>query len=87
MSLSGYEAIHARLTEWVEQWHRERGPAWTLAKLNDYTGDAGEMVFINAETLWRVTSGFALLQITAEHAMSRIAEMEKETGREWYNRS
>jgi len=87
LSLQGYDSIRSRLTKWVEQWNRERGEQQARAMLEDYNGKAGEMVFVNAEALWRICAGIGINHVGAEHSMDMVRELEEETGRVWQNRT
>ena len=87
LSMQGYESIRTRLTDWVRAWAEGGGEDYALNNLEKHTSQAGEMVFVNAETLWKVTANIRGLQIMTEGAVEHIRNLEKETGRKWYGRS
>jgi Rha family phage regulatory protein len=86
LSLQGYDAIRARLTEWAEQWQSQWGEEYAQEAIEDYDKQACEMVFVNAETLWNACAGIATMKVTLDLALSQIEALERETGRTWYNR-
>lgn len=87
LSMQGYESIRTRLTDWVRAWAEGGGEDYALNNLEKHTSQAGEMVFVNAETLWKVTAGIRGVQIMLEGSVEHIRNLEKETGRKWYGRS
>ncbi|RLJ20863.1 hypothetical protein DJ031_04525 [bacterium endosymbiont of Escarpia laminata] len=86
LSLRGYDAIRAKLETWVKMWAKSGSEAHALEKLETFDGQAGEMVFVNAETLWSITAGLAAAKAMHDHDIAMVRVLENETGRNWYGR-